>query len=134
MLEHLVDEQNLASTTAELTGKVGKAPPLEVEIVHIDIETTRVVGSKVLLGILQEKSGFANTTGAFDAYEPMAPVYLIHQRAPNGSVGMLYKICVSAEECIHQQMVFESSLNFCKVTTYFLLLQTALYNFSFFVF
>ena len=76
----------------------------------------------------------ANTTGAFDAYEPMAPVYLIHQRAPNGSVGMLYKICVSAEECIHQQMVFESSLNFCKVTTYFLLLQTALYNFSFFVF
>ena len=52
VLEHLVDKQHPASLIVEFTGKVGYAPALEIEVVHIHIKAFPVVDVKMLLGIL----------------------------------------------------------------------------------
>ena len=85
----------------ELSGKVGDTVSLEVEVVHVDIQTLAVVDIELLLGVLQQEGGLSDTSCALDADEAVAPVDLIHQGATNGCVGMLHEVSVCTEKSLH---------------------------------
>lgn len=100
VLEHLVDEQHLASATLELPGKVCQAVGREIEIVHVDKEAG-TVGPELLLGILQQESRLAHSARSLDADEPVVPVNLVHEVAADRGIGMLHKIGVCTVEYFH---------------------------------
>jgi hypothetical protein len=85
----------------ELTGKVGYAVPLEVEIVHVDIQTLAVADIKLLLCILKQECGLSDTTGTLDADEPVVPVDLVHEITTNRCVDMLYEVSMCPEKSFH---------------------------------
>ena len=101
LFEHLVDKQNLTSARVEIGCKVGYATSLEVEVVHVHIQAAAVVGSKVLLGVLQQKRGLSNTTSTLNANKAVVPVDLVHEISSNWSVRMLNEVFVCLEESFH---------------------------------
>ena len=101
LFEHLVDQQNLTSARVEIGCKVGYATSLEVEVVHVHIQAAAVVGSKVLLGVLQQKRGLSNTTSTLNANKAVVPVDLVHEISSNWSVRMLNEVFVCLEESFH---------------------------------
>ena len=78
----------------KLTCKVCNTTTLEVEVVHVDIQTLLVVDIKALLGILKQKGRLANATGTFYTYHTVRPVNLVHEDTTDRSVDMLNKIAV----------------------------------------
>ena len=52
LLENLVDKQHSASVAHELAGKVNDSPALEVEVVHVDVETLLQLRVEVVAGVL----------------------------------------------------------------------------------
>lgn len=98
LFEHLVNEEYLSPALPELTGEVSQTSALEIEIVHINVQTLTRAYIKILLGILQEKGGLADATSAFDAYERLLPVYFIHEGAAHVQVRVLNEIGVCSEE------------------------------------
>ena len=85
----------------ELSGKVGNAVSLEVEVVHVDVQTLTVADIEVLLGILEEECGLSNTSGALNAYEPVVPVDLVHESTANRCIDMLYEVSMCPEKSFH---------------------------------
>ena len=61
----------------------------EIEVVHVQVEAG-AVGAEFLLGVLQQEGGLSYAPCALDADKPVVPVYLVHQSAADGSVGMLH--------------------------------------------
>ena len=53
LFEHLVNQQHTSSMAHKVARKVGDATSLEVEVVHVDVQTLAVVGVELLLGVLQ---------------------------------------------------------------------------------
>ena len=101
LLEHLVYEQHLAAALPELACEVGKATALEVEVVHVDVEASARLHVEMLLGVLKQKARLANTSCAFDAYQRLLPVHLVHEGAAHEQVGVFHQIGVCAEESLH---------------------------------
>ena len=66
------------SILEEVGSKVGNATSLEIEVIHIHIETLAVVGIKVLLGILQQECGLSHTSCTLNANQTVAPVNFVH--------------------------------------------------------
>ena len=89
VLEHLVDEQHPSSVLHESGGKVHQPMSAEIEVVHVQVEAG-AVGAEFLLGVLQQEGGLSYAPCALDADKPVVPVYLVHQSAADGSVGMLH--------------------------------------------
>ena len=100
VLEHLVDEQHPSPAPLEGIGKLHDAVSREVEVVHVD-EQARAVCAELFFGILQQEGRLAHATRAFDADEAVAPVYLVHQVAADGSIGVFHQVGVSAVKCFH---------------------------------
>ena len=101
LLEDLVNEQDPSPVAVELTGKVGDATPLEVEVVHVDVETLAVSDTEVLLGVLQQEGCLTHTASALDANQAVVPVYLIHEGSTNWRVNVFHQIRMRAEESVH---------------------------------
>ena len=78
----------------EVAGEVHEFPSLEVEGVHVGVETLSHAGIEVVLGIREEELCAAYSAGSANADQPVTPVDRIHERAPNGSIGVLYEIGV----------------------------------------
>src|SRR3712207_9314301 len=85
----------------EFSGKLGYAFPLEIEIIHVDVQTSSIRSAIFLFGILQEESRLANASGAFDTYHVVVPINLIHEVATDLSVGVLNQIGVSPKKGFH---------------------------------
>ena len=85
---------NLSAGFHKVAGEVNKFPSLEVEGVHIGIETLSHARIEVVLGIREEELSAPHTAGSANADQPVTPVDRIHERAPNGSIGVLYEIGV----------------------------------------
>ena len=85
----------------ELSGKVGYAMSLEVEVVHVDVQTLAVVDIKLLLGVLQQEGGFPDAPRTLDADKAVAPVDLIHKGATNGCIRMLHEVSVRPKKSLH---------------------------------
>ena len=102
LLEHLVDEQHLATLPYKLTGKVGDASPLKIEVVHVDIEASVVVAAEMLLGVLQQECRLSHATCALDANEAVVPVNLVHEDASDWGVGVIHQIGMGAKEGFHR--------------------------------
>ena len=60
LLEHLVNQKYTTAVFNEVFGKFSNTQTLEVEVVHIDIQTTAVGRSKLLFSVLQEEGGLAD--------------------------------------------------------------------------
>ena len=101
LLEHLVDEQHAPASLAELARKLADGLALEVEVIHVDVQTLAVVCSVVLASILQQERGLAHTAAPLDADEAVGPVYLVHQGPAHTLRGVLHEIGVSPEESFH---------------------------------
>jgi hypothetical protein len=97
----LVYQQHATALLAELASKIGNATPLEVEIVHVDVQALTVVRTELLFRILKEESGLPYSTRTLDAYHAMTPVYLIHQDATNRGIDMLNQVTMRAKESFH---------------------------------
>ena len=87
--ENLVYKQHFAPSLVELPCKVGYAPSLKIEVVHVYIQTLPVVCRKVFLCILKKECCLANSARPFDADHTVVPVYFIHKHAMNRSVRVL---------------------------------------------
>ena len=74
---------------------------LEVEVIHIYIQTLPVAWVEVFLGILKQKSGLSNPSRTANAYHTVVPVYLIHKGAVDRCIGVLYEISMSSKESFH---------------------------------
>ena len=85
----------------ELISELCNTMSLELEVVHVDIQTLAVVDIKSVFSVWQEEGGFSNAARALDADHAIAPVYLIHEGAANWCIYMLYKISVRPEKCFH---------------------------------
>ena len=101
LLEHLVDEQHATAFLAELAGKVGNAVPLEVEVVHVDVQALAVVQTESLLGILQQESRLAHATGSLDAYHAVVPVDFVHQQATYRGIDVFYQVAMRSKKSFH---------------------------------
>ena len=101
LLEDLVDEEHTAASTVETAGEVGYAEALKVEVVHVDIQTLLVEYIEMVFGILQEESGFADSTSALDANHAVIPVDLVHQSATDRCVDVLNEVSVGPEKSFH---------------------------------
>jgi hypothetical protein len=85
----------------ELIRKLCYAVPLEIEVVHVDIEALAVFYREILFGVLQEECGLSDATCAFDANESAVPINLIHQGATYGGINMFNQIAMCAIESFH---------------------------------
>ena len=85
----------------EFAGKVGNAMSLEVEVVHVDIQTLLVEYIKMLFSVLEEEGGLSDAACTFDADHTVAPVDLVHKGATYWSVDMLDKVSMRPEESFH---------------------------------
>ena len=103
MLEYLVDKQHPASLAIELAGEVCNAPTLEVEVVRVDVEAFALTGIEVLLSKLQEKGGAPDAARSAHGNHAIAPVDVVHQRTPDGSIEVLHEKCVCSVECFHNR-------------------------------
>ena len=107
--EDLINEQHPSAPMIELTGEIGNATSLEVEVVHVDVKTLFVVHIKLFLGILQEECGLSDASRTLDANHTVVPVNLIHECTTNRSIHMLNQITMRAEKSLHLlQFVFLS--------------------------
>ena len=89
LFEDLVNKQHLTAGTHELAGKLVQRMTLKIKMVHIDIETTTVAHAKMFTGVLKQECGFSHSPAALDSYQTVAPIDLIHQRAPYGGTQVL---------------------------------------------
>ena len=118
----------------KLSGEVGYTVTLEVEVVHVDIQTLAVVDIKLLLGVLQKEGGLSDTSRTFDANEPVAPVDFVHQGAAYWCVGMLDEISVRPEKSLHLLSdLFRFPKKVVQRYTFFANLQTLSSKISFFL-
>ena len=101
LLKHLVDEQHLTTLTDKFSGKVGDATPLEIEVVHVDIQTFMVVATEMLFGVLQQERRLSHTSCALNANEPVGPVNLVHKDASNRGIGVVHQVGMCAKEGFH---------------------------------
>ena len=67
---------------------------MEIEGVHVGIETLTHARVEVVLGIREEELCAPYAAGSANADQPVAPVDRIHERAPNRGIGVLYEIGV----------------------------------------
>ena len=116
LFENLIYEQCSAALLHEIACKICNASTLEIEIVHVDIQTTVVVGRKVFLGILQQECSLAHTPCSFDANHPVVPVDFVHQDSSYRGIGMFYQIGMGAKKGFHSIFFFVYN---CKVTILF---------------
>ncbi len=72
--EGLVEEQNLPAHLNKVAGEVHEFPSLEVEGVHVGIETLSHAGIEVVLGIREEELCAAYSAGSANANQSIAPV------------------------------------------------------------
>ena len=101
LLEYLVDQQHTATMLIELISKLRNTVTLEIEIVHVDIQTLTVVDIKLFFSVLKEEGGLSDATRALNADHAVAPVNLIHEGAANWCINMLYKVSVRPEKSFH---------------------------------
>ena len=99
-LEHLIHEQRLASTAHERFGEVRQAVPLEIEVVHVDVQAA-LVTPVVFLCKLYEESSFADTTCPLDTNQALIPINFVHQVATDRRIGVRQKVVVSLVESFH---------------------------------
>lgn len=78
----------------EVAGEVHEFPSLEVEGVHVGVETLSHTGIEVVLGIREEELGAPYAAGSADADQSVAPVDRIHERTAYGRVGVLNEVGV----------------------------------------
>ena len=89
LLEDLVDEEHATTVAVEFSSEVGDAVALKIEVVHVDIQALTVLYVEMFLGVLQQKGGLADASGALDADHAMGPVDLVHEGAADGGIGVL---------------------------------------------
>ena len=92
LLEHLVDEQHSPTLSVELSGKVTYTLPLEIEVVHVHVETSSVIGTELLFSILQQESRLPHSARTFYSYHTCTPIHLVHQDTAHGSIAVLHQI------------------------------------------
>ena len=105
VLEHLVDEQYLSSCLHELLGKLEERFPLEIEVVHVDVETPAVLRAEVLFGILEQEGCSAYAATAFDADESLVPVNFIHEGTSDGGLRALHQILMHSIERLEHNII-----------------------------
>ena len=116
LLEHLVNQKYTTAVFNEVFGKFSNTQTLEVEVVHIDIQTTAVGRSKLLFSVLQEEGGLADAPCTLDTYQAVAPVNLIHKITTDCSICVVYQIGMGAEKGLFHKSIY---LYRCKGNTYF---------------
>ena len=78
----------------KVAGEVNEFPSLEVEGVHVGIETLTHARIEVVLGIREEELCATYAAGSADADQSVAPVDRIHERTAYGRVGVLDEVGV----------------------------------------
>ena len=79
VLEDLVDQKGATAELLEVSHKLAQSVCVEVEVVHVNVETTTVIRTILLECILQQEGSFAYTTAALDTDQAAAPVNLVNQ-------------------------------------------------------
>jgi hypothetical protein len=105
LFEDLVNQQDSSTMMIEVARKVGNATPLKIEIVHVDVEALPVLRVEVSLGVLKEKSGFADTARAFYTNHAVVPVNLIHKGAMDWCIDVLHEVSVRPEKSLHLRLI-----------------------------
>ena len=105
LFEYLVDQQDPSAMMIEVACEIGYTTSLEIEIVHVDVETLSVLCVEVSLGVLKEEGGFAHATRTFYTYHAIAPVNLIHKGAMYWCIDMLHKVSVRPEKSLHLRLI-----------------------------
>jgi hypothetical protein len=65
---------------------------LEVEVVHVDVQTSFVSGAEVFFCILEQESCSAYATASFDADESFVPINLVHQCSSDGGLCAFHQV------------------------------------------
>jgi hypothetical protein len=77
--EYLVYQQHLSAILIKLASKLHKAVTLEEEVVHVYIQASSVLRTKILFGKLKQESSLSHPSAALDTYQAVTPVNFIHQ-------------------------------------------------------
>ena len=101
--ECLVNEQDEAALFGKFTSELYDTTSLEIEIVRVDVEAFALTWVKVFLGKLQEEGGAPDAPWSAHSYHAIAPVDVVHQRTPDGSIEVLHEKCVCSVECFHNR-------------------------------
>ena len=101
LLENLVYQQYTTTMTTKFSCKIGYTAPLEIKVVHVDIQALAVCDIKLLLGILEQEGCLAYATCSLNANHAVVPIDFIHQCTTNGRVDMLNQVTVCTVESFH---------------------------------
>jgi hypothetical protein len=64
--------------------------------------------------VLQQEGSLTHAAAAFDAYQAVAPVNLVHQFAADGTVHMFNQVLVCSVKCFHNNLfLFVTDLSPC---------------------
>ena len=74
---------------------------VEVEVVHIDVETSAVIGTVLFKRILQQESSFSDTSTTLDANQAVAPINLVDKFTAYWRINMLHQILVCSVKRLH---------------------------------
>ena len=98
VLEHLIDEQDFTTSLHELLGKLEERLPLEVEVVHVDVETPAISRTEVLFRILEQESCSAYAATTLNADKSLVPINFIHQGTSDGRLCAFHQILMHSIE------------------------------------
>lgn len=105
ILEDLIDQQRTTTLLLELRDELTQSVGVEVEVVHIDVETTTVVWTILLESILQQECSLTYTSATLNADQAATPINLVYKLATYRRVDVLYQILMSSIKCLHR-MIF----------------------------
>ena len=75
----------------------------EVEIVEVDIEGMFAgirIDAALLLEIIEQEIGLADSSSAFDGNQSVVPIDFVHQHSSRGHLHVLYEIIMCLVKCV----------------------------------
>ena len=79
ILEDFVNQQGTATLLLELRNKFAQRMGVEIEVIHVDVETTTVIRAIFFKCILQQECSFSYTSTALDADLAAAPIDFVDE-------------------------------------------------------
>lgn len=79
VLEDLIDQQRTSALLLESSDELTQRVSVEVEVVHVDVETAMVVRTILLKCILEQESRLSHASAALDANKAIPPIDFINQ-------------------------------------------------------
>ena len=97
----MVDEEHLSTSFDEIARKIHQLTSLEVERVHVHIETLTQARVKILFGIGEQKGSASHSSGTTNTNQSIAPIDGVHQSSTHRGAGMLNEVGMGLKKGLH---------------------------------